>query len=212
MVKYLFIIAALITTSVIVHANEGFYVDGTAGANFLDSSDKDVKIDFDTGYLVSGSLGYKFSNGLRVEGEIGYRRNNLNQIKIPLIREEYIINSEEGVKLISSNTIREKFNVHGHLETISFLGHLLYELQLTECINPYIGAGAGYALQSIYVKHIEGIPVKVHGHQNGFAWDLLGGVVYSICENIDLDLQYRYFRSQGNQTDNTIAAGIKYFF
>ena len=36
----------------------------------------DEKVDFDTGYALSGALGYRFANGSRVEGEVGYRRNN----------------------------------------------------------------------------------------------------------------------------------------
>lgn len=42
-----------------------------------------VGADFNTGYGINGSVGYKFKNHLRVEGEVSYGNNDVKTIKLP---------------------------------------------------------------------------------------------------------------------------------
>ena len=58
-----------------------FYARVLAGANFLQNTDVDqTKCSYETGYIVSGSLGYYFYDGVHVEGEYAYRRNAIKKI------------------------------------------------------------------------------------------------------------------------------------
>lgn len=43
----------------------------------------DVGADFNTGYGINGSIGYKFKNNLRVEGQVSYGSNDVRTIKLP---------------------------------------------------------------------------------------------------------------------------------
>lgn len=63
----------MVLCSIQLSANEGVYVKAISGINWLDSCD-----DFcSPGYIVGGSLGYKFCNGFGLEGEIAYRHNRI---------------------------------------------------------------------------------------------------------------------------------------
>jgi hypothetical protein len=58
---------------------EGPYVSGAGGASFLDSirnagSGIDIESRNNTGFALSGAVGYGFANGFRLEGEVAYRR------------------------------------------------------------------------------------------------------------------------------------------
>src|ERR1700728_4761020 len=60
-----------------------FYGEFFGGANFIESSKRrHVKADFDTGYILSGSIGYRWCYGLRLEFEYAYRRNNLRKVHV----------------------------------------------------------------------------------------------------------------------------------
>lgn len=188
MKKYLFLIASIFTilTSNTAQANEGFYVGALGGANWADTH----HVKSNTGYGVVGSLGYKFCSGLRVEGEVGYRRNCVEKVKF------------EGLY----------FNTHGHLSTVSYLANVLYDIPLDcFCIKPYLGAGIGYA-RADRKFIVQDFAFDERHRNKGFAWNLIAGLAYPICDCIDLDLQYRYFHTRKHISHNSLYAGLRLSF
>jgi len=189
MKNILFICSAILalTYTTAVKADEGFYAGAFGGANWLDISSH---VEMKTGFLVGGSIGCKWCNGLRVEGELGYRRNKLNHFKVD----------------------HEKLALSGHVRTWSYMANAFYELPIDFCLKPYVGAGVGYANQRANMNRINEDRVHAKNNKNGFAYQLIAGVAYPICDTIDLDLEYRYFRGREHTNNNSVALGMKYMF
>lgn len=175
----------------------GFYVSGNASCNFL-SHDREhgAKVTFDPGYFLAPAIGYRFCNGFRVEGEFGYRHNCLKRLKF----------------------YGTSFHVSGKFETYSGLANVYYDLPMCWCLKPYIGAGIGYAYTKATV-HGDGYysgssSSSSRGHRSGFAWQVIAGVAYPICENIDLAVEYRFFRNERicRVQNNDIGASVRYYF
>ena len=90
-IAYAHVLAVLSFPAAAQDVSQGPYVGFGAGMSFLSDSDSsfyddgddvDIKVDFDTGYALSGALGYRFANSFRVEGEVGYRRNNAYKLAV----------------------------------------------------------------------------------------------------------------------------------
>jgi opacity protein-like surface antigen len=67
-------------------SESGFYGAVSGDARIFNSTTiKPINVgaDFNTGYGINGSVGYKFKNHLRVEGEVSYGSNDVKTIKLP---------------------------------------------------------------------------------------------------------------------------------
>ena len=185
-------------------AQEGFYVGGFGGANFIQTSKKD---DFDlkyrTGYAVGGSVGYKWCQGFRVEAEASYRHNRL-----------------KSFEFFEGDDFEE--DVKGHLSSWSFMANALYDMDLgcwDSCsswdIVPYVGFGIGYARQRIKFSEDEDSGFNFHEHEakNGFAWQLIAGLAYEISPCTDIAIEYRFNKGPEKKLYNhTAALAVKYHF
>ena len=141
------------------------------------------------------AAGYRVCDDLRFEAEFGYRNNHLRKIKI------------------SDNYTSFKFKLSGHVETFSGLANVYYDFPVCFCVRPYVGAGIGYAYTkskvsfsyiSDYVKH----------HEDGFAWQVIAGVTYPVYNNVDLALEYRFFRCEATKEaqNHDIGLNLRYNF
>ncbi len=140
MKNFLFLLTAFIAlTATQVRADECLYAGVFGGANWLDVSKSGhrndsrggAKADFDVGYLIGGSIGYRWCGGLRLEGEIAYRSN---EIKNAHFRRIWSDSSSERVKL------------KGHSHVTTYMANVLYDWPF-ECspFKVYVGGGIGYA-------------------------------------------------------------------
>lgn len=160
-----------------------------------------------TGYFVSGSLGYRFCElqGFRVELEGGYHHNT----------------HKKHHHHDSSNHFRR--NHHGDANTWSILVNGLYDFETCWCVKPFLGAGIGYSSTHFKRSH--------HGHdsssscsdcgshhhhkrrKHGFAWQLIAGLAYPLCDGWDISLQYRYFNPAVTRVhNNDVGIGLAYSF
>ncbi len=67
-------------------SQEGYYGAVSGDVRMLNSTTikpLNVGADFNTGYGINGSVGYKFRNNMRVEGQVSYGSNDVNKIKLP---------------------------------------------------------------------------------------------------------------------------------
>jgi len=188
---------------------EGSYVQLIGGANWADAKDHwskykhdGIKADFKTGYLAGGAVGYQLYCGLKVEGEIAYRRNKIN---------------------VSRRSRAENIFVKANAEarTWSVMGNLYCDLPFNILVlKPYIGGGVGYAnnranmhkMRDKNSKHSLKSYSREFSKNKTFAWQLIAGVALPLCESMDLDVEYRYFKPEKKVHSNDFVVGAKVHF
>lgn len=181
---------------------EGFYVGGFGGANWLQTNRKHHHGDgefhhkFRTGYVAGGSVGYKWCQGYRLEGEIAYRRNQLKKSEITGFDE----------------------SARGHFQSISYMANALYDMELGgwNCcaidVVPYVGVGIGYSTQKLKLDH-HSFSFEGKNKKNGFAWQLIAGLGYEISCNTDLALEYRFHVGHAKHLYNhALDLAVRYHF
>jgi len=92
----------------------GFYLDLGAGGNWLQDFEGQ---DFDMGYYVGGTAGYKIDNGLKFEFEVAYRSNDFD--------------------LFRGKT--------AEVNSFSVMGNMLYDIDLGPGYSLSLGGGVGTA-------------------------------------------------------------------
>lgn len=175
--------------------NRNFYAEIFGGANFLQTQTSGgIRSDYQTGYIVSGSLGYRWCYGLRTEFEYAYRRNEIRKIHF----------------------FGRSFSINGHFQSSSYMGNLIWDLPFCAwgCnfwgIQPFIGGGIGYDFQQVHA-HNEGL--TLNQHKKGFAWQVIAGLSYPIFCNTDISLEYKFHKGGLNYIENhSIGVGLKYNF
>lgn len=168
----------------------GFYLSGNVSCNLaIHRTHQRTKVTYDPGVFVSPAIGYRFCNGIRVEGEFGYRYNHLKRL----------------------NFYGTTFHVRGRLETLSGLANVYYDIPLCWCIKPYIGAGIGYGYTTLKVRQGN---FSTEGHKSGFAWQVIAGLAYPIYCNVDLAVEYRFFKNEriNCSQNHDIGASLRYYF
>ena len=83
----------------------------------------DLSIDTDTGFGVTGAVGYRFENNARVELGVGYNRNSVNSVSV------------NGTSNSAS----------GQFDTFAVTVSGLYDIPTDSNIRPYVGGGVGLA-------------------------------------------------------------------
>jgi len=116
--------------------------------------------------LITGSFGYRMPIGLRLEVEAGWDRHDLKST---------------GVNSTGDN---------GRLSNFSGLLNAAYDWHLSQRWDFTLGAGVGVGRNDIDVT-APGVIVANGTHTN-FMWQALAGFSYSISDNLDLTLDWRY--------------------
>lgn len=175
----------------------GFYAEIFGGANFLQEEKRNhhIKAEFNTGYIVSGSIGYLWCNGIRVEAEYAYRRNSLDKLRY------------HG----------KGYSFDGHFQTSSYMANALWELPMyrwnLNCwkLQPFVGGGIGYDHQQFLLKHQE---FKIRGkNDDHFAWQVIAGVKYPLFCNTDISIEYKYHNGGTKHiNDHSVGVGLTYNF
>ncbi len=172
-------------------AEDGFYIGAAAGVNVARDSKfevtgSDSEASFDTGFAGIGALGYGLGGtGLRIEGEIGYRKNDI-----------------DDVSGVAGN---------GDVSALTFMGNILYDIDLGGRITPYLGIGAGAArVDASGVSPISGS--RVSDDDVAFAYQGILGGSFDVSDRFKLTLDYRYLEAPNvNLTaDNGTSANSEY--
>lgn len=171
-----------------------FYAKIFSGVNFLqNTSIGENTSTYQTGYIIAGSLGYKWCYGLSLEAEYAFRRNEISKIHF----------FGQG----SSN--------HGHFQTSSYMANLLWDLPLSlwDCgfwnIQPFVGAGIGYDVQQI---HSTNSRIIFNQNWNHFSWQLMAGFAFPIFCNTDLTFEYKFHQGGCDFYNHSVGLGIVYKF
>lgn len=174
--------------------NAYFYGKIFGGPNFL----QDTTIDgnsaqYKTGYMIAGSMGYRWSCGLCLEGEYAFRRNNIEEIQF----------IQQG----SSN--------QGYLETSSYMANLLWDLPFCFDWSDYcntrtfMGVGIGYDLPQMSASNSR---VDFEQWWDSFSWQLMAGIAYPIFGNTEVTLEYKFHQGGSHFCNHVIGVGIDYKF
>lgn len=172
-----FLLATTAAVSLIASAafaqEEGFYIGVGGGLNAMHSSDIDGptfndELNNDEGFVGAGVLGYKYNNGLRSELELGYRKNDVDEIN--------------------------DVTADGETEVYSAMVNLLFDLDISESVDTYIGGGAGGA----FVRHDKVGPTqatRVDDTEFVPAFQGIAGLSYALSNKADIFLNYQYFHA-----------------
>ena len=166
-------------------AQDGIYVGVHAGANFKHELHGDVSapgisqpfsLSSHPGFMVGGTLGYRWTTGLRVEGEVTYRR---------------VANDDVSFGMGSGD-------INGNQDSVAFMLNGLYDFKLAERWRPYLGVGIGVSVNGLTVTSI-GTPKFDFANDSSaaFAYQGIAGIDYSLTGNLSLGLQYKVFGTTG---------------
>lgn len=186
----------------------GFYVGTFAGANFISSSNshsRNVNVynnrrNFNTGYVVDASVGYRWCHDIRMEFEYAYRSNQGRH------------------RWNQSNNVSGSFcSKHKNFVQNAYMFNGFYDIAGCQdwCVKPFVGAGVGYANTRNARHHVNNgdSSRRRHNCDGGFAWQIIAGLAYPICDQIDLSLEYRFFKAKERKLyNNDVGVGLKYYF
>ena len=222
MKHHIAVAAILLGSAGSAHA-QGLYLSVGAGMSMLQDADNtndtprvDVKSSYDTGWMVTGAIGYGFANGLRVEGEIGYRQVEVDQLDI---RDDGGLGAALGGP--SLNGLETP--AAGNETALSVMANVWYDINTGTPVTPYVGGGIGVARITLDNLRVAGITI-VDDHDNVFAYQLGAGVAYAVSQQVSLTLDYRFFQTADAEftdiagdfksefTNHSVAAGVRVRF
>lgn len=155
-------------------AEDGWYVSGSLGANYVpDLRTKTTSGPFketnDLGFGLLGAAGYAFGP-VRIEEELGWRRNSLDKLKTPT----------------------GNFQAGGSLDGWSAMTNAYYDFHTGTPFTPYIGAGIGAV--NVAANNIRSLSTGVVTDDNSwtFGYQGIAGVSYAINDQLSLRADYRY--------------------
>lgn len=131
----------------------------------------DTSLDTDTGFGVSGAVGYRFDNA-RVEFEVGYNNNNVDSITV--------------------NNIDA--SADGDIGNWKFLINGYYDFPTASRFSPYVGGGAGLAVLSANDVSATLPPfgeVSIDDSDSSFIFQFKAGAGYDITDELTAFLNYR---------------------
>lgn len=172
----------------------GFYLDLGAGANWVQDIDQPMSSfdDFDMGYYVGGTAGYKIDNGLKFEFEVAYRSNDFDFVF--------------GQTALFRGT--------GEVTSFSVMGNMLYDIDLGPGYSLSLGGGVGTARVGFDSDFFSGKRDWV------FAFQGLAEIEAMVSDDIGIFAGYNYFEANNafDDTDgfdykaHTALVGVRFHF
>jgi opacity protein-like surface antigen len=172
----------------------GFYVVVRGGATFAEDTDFDLDTSpvtvtneyDDTGYTVSGAVGYEMSKlyggAIRAELELGYFENEIEAHKL------------NGARVSGKDAFGETSAFYG-------LANLYYDFASFGRIKPFVGAGIGFANVEFDGHGVTTAGVVMDDEDTGFAYQLSAGANIGLTSKVDLEIGYRFLGVTGVELD-----------
>jgi opacity protein-like surface antigen len=152
----------------------------------------EVSLDTDTGFLVGGVLGYNWGDtGLRSELELSYSQANLDGFDIDWDGAGNVPPPPAHPALPDGDDL----DFDGDVSVTYIFGNLWYgfgHMMDMGGLSPYIGGGLGVAFVNVDIDAINGVDLDASGDETGFAYQLGGGLMWNLADNVALDLGYRW--------------------
>jgi len=122
----------------------------------------------------AGALGIRLSNQLRMEAELSYRNAGLANVAI------------SGVGSL---------NTGGEIESTMLFANAYYDFDVPWSVQPFIGAGLGYAWHAGKFSDQTAQLANVSGKDSNFIWNVAAGMKYRMRPDLALTGGYRYMDS-----------------
>ena len=184
MLKRILTIAGLVGISCAAIAYESHaqtsrvYLAGYLGLNTFNdqkftetSSARSGDLEIDNATRFAGALGIRLSRNLRVEGEISYRNGEINTMDI------------SGVGTFAGG---------GELKSTMGMLNLYYDFDVPWRVQPYIGAGVGFAWHNGEITDSSGLLSSSSTDDSGLVWNVGGGLKYRPRTDLAFTGSYRY--------------------
>lgn len=202
--------AVLPMTALAQTPNQGLYVGGQFGVNWLD----DIGVaagavtnewSFDNDWTGLVETGYRFANGFRLGAELGYTSHSVQDI----------VGGPTG-----------RLGGTGDLAALSLMGVAYYDFNAGGKVRPFIGGGLGLLRSELDAVG----PTLALGNNlnddtdSAFAWQLGAGLGYAFSPNVELTFGYRYLAANGLDADtgrptfdydyssHSVLVGLRYVF
>lgn len=184
----LFATVGLISTGAL-NANEGVYAGAFGGVNVLMRADAShssgpthYKVDFHTGYVVGGFVGYVLGCGFAAELEGSWRSND-------------------------ADTVIGVGNASGDMSAVGIMLNGIYRFDdVSGFLDPYVGVGMGTAYMMIDGS-VPSAGVTVDDSDWVFAYQMFLGLAYPWSECISIFGEYRFFGTTKGSYRTTGVAG-----
>jgi opacity protein-like surface antigen len=157
-----------------------------------------VDSDFETGWGITVPFGYRFDNGLSLGASVGYYYADMDSVTVRY----------RGREL-------GDVNIDADPAMVPILANVAYSFSLTEALSMTLGAGLGISWHEFDLDQVEGYRYDSSSDGWDFSWQLFGGFSYSVSQNADLTLGYRYIASDSDVDDlrgHNIEAGVVFRF
>jgi opacity protein-like surface antigen len=167
-------------------------------ATFAAGSPFSWETDFADGETYSLAAGYKYksyrvelalqrsSNTVTSQSDVLFGSTNLTFIDAGVLTTGNVGNTGVNTGLFLSEG--------GRMETTTVMLNAYYDFDFGGDVNPYVGVGIGNAEENVLFRTRGGNLTR--DKDNGFAWQLIGGLEYQALSNVALFGQYRYFRAE----------------
>lgn len=176
------------------------------------SSDSSVELDTQTGFGLSGAVGYRFSVA-RAELELTYNNNEIDDVTL-------------NSALIPGGTLTSESD--GSIDNFVLMLNGYFDVPTRSRLRPYIGGGAGVAILSVNDLElgVPGLPVTtIDDSEVALVFQGKAGVTYHLAPFTHLFLGYRLFIVPGQNFElddvefdadsvfiHTIQAGVRLQF
>lgn len=153
--------------------------------------------DFSDGETYSFAVGYKFSS-FRIELAHQSSSSNVSSQSDVNFAGTDVTSLDAGF-LITGNTNDFGINVGqylssgGRMDTTTVMLNGYYDFDFGGDLNPYVGVGIGNAEEDVVFSTVDGNLLR--DKENGFAWQLIGGLEYQATPRVSVFGQYRYFQA-----------------
>ncbi|MFT4551397.1 MAG: opacity protein-like surface antigen [Chlamydiales bacterium] len=203
-------LAAFTLVSGVSQAGEGWYAGVSAGwssvseshSSILVGTGTDEEYEYEAGYAYTLSLGKRLNDMWRVEGELTHRKFNVDNVK-----------DNAGTVMAGD----------GNLSGNSLMVNALYDVGTWYDVTAYGGGGIGWS--TLDLDNQTAGTNKGNDTDSVFSYQLILGASYPVWEQVDLDLQYRWFATEkptfnlegGNKTEQDVEThgvtlGLRYSF
>lgn len=181
---------------------QDWYVQGFAGYTFADDANfagviggapQSVFTEFDDGYNIGGSVGYRFlpkgsSIGLRGEVELSFGENDADAFNF------------------SGNGPGFEPNADGDVSTTLLLANAFVDFDTGGKLTPYIGGGIGAGFVDFGLVYGPGVTIT--GSDEVFAAQLIAGVSYEINDRTSIFGDVRYLQAYDVEGVRTSPGGV----
>jgi opacity protein-like surface antigen len=162
------------------------YVQLDAGLAMVGNSDVSLfgvsgDVEFDPGFAVGGAVGYRIEEWMRAELNLSYREADVDKVQ----------------------ALGPTLSGAGDAGAFSALANLYFDFKPRSPVTPYMGVGIGIAHIDVDSNDSANVLI-VNDDSTELAWNVMAGAAWSVTDNVDLTLGYRYLSTTNAKLDATV--------